>query len=142
MGIGLRRSCWVLVLPSAWGRLDMGEWTDTTLGCVTDFLSGGTPLKAQPEYWGGSIPWVSAKDMKRFRLDDTEDHVTERGVANGTKLVPAGTVLLLARGMGAGAYYSMKQVGIRPVITSIATIDAAALEAAAGTIVDHKEKLH
>jgi type I restriction enzyme S subunit len=37
--------------------------------------------------------------MKRFRLDDTEDHVTEHGLAAGTKLVPAGTVLLLARGM-------------------------------------------
>ena len=37
--------------------------------------------------------------MKRFRLDDTEDHVSEDGVANGTKLVPSGTVLLLARGM-------------------------------------------
>ena len=76
-----------------------GEWRDTTLGQVTDFLSGGTPSKDTPQYWDGSIPWVSAKDMKRFRLDDTQDHVTEDGVANGTKLVPAGTVLLLARGM-------------------------------------------
>jgi predicted Fe-Mo cluster-binding NifX family protein len=50
--------------------------------------------------------------------------------------------ILLARGMGSGAYYSMEQVGVRPVITSIANIDEAALEAAAGTIVDHKEKLH
>jgi type I restriction enzyme S subunit len=77
----------------------VSEWTDITLGGVTDFLSGGTPSKDRPDYWAGSIPWVSAKDMKRFRLDDTEDHVTEDGVANGTKLVPAGTVLLLARGM-------------------------------------------
>ncbi|MDZ4854263.1 MAG: restriction endonuclease subunit S [Nitrospirota bacterium] len=76
-----------------------GEWCDTTLGQVTDFLSGGTPSKDAPQYWGGSTPWVSAKDMKQFRLDDTQDHVTEDGVANGTKLVPAGTVLLLARGM-------------------------------------------
>jgi len=37
--------------------------------------------------------------MKRFRLDDTEDHVSDDGIANGTKLVPAGSVLLLARGM-------------------------------------------
>ena len=37
--------------------------------------------------------------MKRFRLRDTEDHVTAEGVANGTKLVPTGTVLLLVRGM-------------------------------------------
>ena len=59
-----------------------GEWCDTTLGQVTDFLSGGTPSKDAPEYWGGSTPWVSAKDMKQFRLDDTQDHVTEDGVAN------------------------------------------------------------
>jgi len=76
-----------------------GEWHETTLGDITDFLSGGTPSKGRPDYWNGSIPWVSAKDMKRFRLDDTEDHVTEEGLANGTKLVPTGSVLLLARGM-------------------------------------------
>jgi hypothetical protein len=76
-----------------------GEWRETTLGEVTDFLSGGTPSKGRPDYWVGSVPWVSAKDMKRFRLDDTEDHVSEDGVSNGTKLVPAGSVLLLARGM-------------------------------------------
>jgi type I restriction enzyme S subunit len=75
------------------------EWRDTTLGDVTDFLSGGTPSKDRPDYWVGSIPWVSAKDMKRFRLNDSEDHVSDDAVANGAKLVPAGTVLLLARGM-------------------------------------------
>ena len=77
----------------------VGEWVESTLGEVADFLSGGTPAKSCAEYWGGSIPWVSAKDMKRFRIEDTEDHVTEVGVDNGTKLVPEGTVLLLARGM-------------------------------------------
>jgi type I restriction enzyme, S subunit len=76
-----------------------GEWRDTTLGEVTDFLSGGTPSKDRPDYWVGSVPWVSAKDMKRFRLDDSEDHVSEDAVGSGTKLVPAESVLLLARGM-------------------------------------------
>ncbi len=75
------------------------EWQWTILGGVTEFLSGGTPSKDCADYWGGSVPWVSAKDMKRFRLEDTEDHVTEEGVANGTRVVTAGTVLLLARGM-------------------------------------------
>ena len=74
-------------------------WRETALGHVVEFLSGGTPSKAQTAYWNGSVPWVSAKDMKRFRLRDTEDHVTAEGVANGTNLVPAGTVLLLVRGM-------------------------------------------
>ncbi len=75
------------------------EWTETTLGQVTDFLSGGTPSKNQAEYWTGTVPWVSAKDMKRFRLEDTEDHITEEAVANGTRVAPAGSVLLLTRGM-------------------------------------------
>ncbi len=76
-----------------------GEWVETTLGSVADFLSGGTPPKNRADYWGGSIPWVTAKDMKRFRLEDTEDHVTRDGAANGTKVVPSGTVFLLVRGM-------------------------------------------
>ena len=42
---------------------------------------------------------VSAKDMKQFRLPDTEDHLTEEGVANGTRIAPRGSVLLLTRGM-------------------------------------------
>ena len=37
--------------------------------------------------------------MKQLFLNDSEDHVTEEGVANGTKLVPSNTVLMLARGM-------------------------------------------
>jgi type I restriction enzyme S subunit len=75
------------------------EWAETTLGAVADFLSGGTPSKDRADYWGGTIPWVTAKDMKRFRLEDTQDHVTENGAENGTKVVPAGTVFLLTRGM-------------------------------------------
>ena len=76
-----------------------GEWIESTLGRVADFLSGGTPTRSRAEYWDGSIPWISAKDMKRFRLADTQDHVTDAGRDNGTRLVPEGTVLLLARGM-------------------------------------------
>lgn len=49
---------------------------------------------------------------------------------------------LLCRGMGQGAYESMKARGIRPVVTDIVKIDEAALAYAAGQIVDHTEKLH
>ena len=50
--------------------------------------------------------------------------------------------MLLARGMGMGAYESLGQAGIRSVITTIANIEDAALQAANGTIVDHQERLH
>ena len=76
-----------------------GEWKDTTLGECAAWLSGGTPFKGNDEFWSGSIPWVSAKDMKSFRLHDAEGHISPLAVGSGGKLVPAGTILLLVRGM-------------------------------------------
>ncbi|MCQ2391402.1 MAG: hypothetical protein MJ240_08250, partial [Kiritimatiellae bacterium] len=48
------------------------------------FRTGGTPSTAIPEYWNGAIPWVSAKDFKAFRFEDSEDHVTELALAEST----------------------------------------------------------
>ena len=62
-------------------------------------LSGGTPNKSKDRYWGGTIPWVSSGEMTQRRISDTELHVTDEGVANGTKLVPENTVLVVVRGM-------------------------------------------
>ncbi|WP_323957283.1 restriction endonuclease subunit S [Aeromonas caviae] len=75
------------------------EWEPTTLDGLVRLKSGGTPSKANPEFWNGSIPWVSAKDMKRLFLDDSEDHISVTAVNNGATLVPGGTVLMLTRGM-------------------------------------------
>ena len=75
------------------------DWRDAPLGSVITCLSGGTPSKGNPAYWGGSIPWVSAKDMKRYRLSDTQDHITLEGATSGTRVAPKGSVLLLTRGM-------------------------------------------
>jgi predicted Fe-Mo cluster-binding NifX family protein len=50
--------------------------------------------------------------------------------------------VLLARGMGAGAYDSMRAANIRPVVTDIPTIDEAVGAYLAGTLVDHVERLH
>jgi len=49
---------------------------------------------------------------------------------------------LLCRGMGMGAYESMKTRGIRPVVTDIASIDEAVLAYVEGNIVDQVERLH
>ncbi len=50
--------------------------------------------------------------------------------------------VLLARGMGSGAYASLQQAGIRPVVTDVADIDAAVHAYLAGGLMDHVEKLH
>jgi restriction endonuclease S subunit len=61
-------------------------------------MSGGTPSKAEPRFWMGQIPWVSPKDMKSDLIEDTEDHISEAAVeASATKLIPAGSVVCVAR---------------------------------------------
>jgi predicted Fe-Mo cluster-binding NifX family protein len=50
--------------------------------------------------------------------------------------------VLLAGGMGAGAYESIRQAGIRPVVTDVTNIDDAVQAYLAGNLKDHVEKLH
>ena len=50
--------------------------------------------------------------------------------------------VLIAGGMGRGAYDHANALGIRPIVTSAADIDAAALECEAGRLADEAERLH
>jgi len=74
-------------------------WKNVPLSELATFYSGGTPNKGQPSYWGGAIPWVTVKDMKVMRLNGVGESLTEEG-ADTVRVVPAGTVLVLVRGMG------------------------------------------
>ena len=71
----------------------------STLGECSEWASGGTPSKSNAAFWTGSIPWVSAKDMKTFRLHDAEDHISGESIGKGGKITPEGSILLLVRGM-------------------------------------------
>jgi type I restriction enzyme M protein len=74
------------------------DWPSRQLGKVAKILNGGTPAKAKPEYWTGSIPWVSPKDMKMDRIGDTLDHISMEAIADSAvNLVPAGAVLCVVR---------------------------------------------
>jgi predicted Fe-Mo cluster-binding NifX family protein len=84
-----------------------------------------------------------------FVGQDNEEHGGQHGTdaASHDKHVSMaeairGCEALLCQGMGYGAYQSMEQVGIRPVVTDIADIDAAVQAYIDGKIVDHTEKLH
>ena len=50
--------------------------------------------------------------------------------------------VLVARGMGAGAYTHLNEAGIRPFITDIISIDDAVEAWLNGNLVDHPERLH
>lgn len=74
-------------------------WRQVPLADLVTFKSGGTPSTQNPDYWGGEIPWISAKDLTSFRLSDSQLKVTTLGAQSGTRLIPKGTVLILVRGM-------------------------------------------
>lgn len=74
-------------------------WKSVALSELATFHSGGTPNKERSSFWGGPIPWVTVKDMKAMRLNGVGESLTEEG-ANTVRVVPAGTVLVLVRGMG------------------------------------------
>ena len=50
--------------------------------------------------------------------------------------------VLLAGGMGRGAYVDMQTWGIKPIVTDITEVEKAVQALLDGTIVDHTEKLH
>lgn len=50
--------------------------------------------------------------------------------------------IVLARGMGQGAYRGLEQVDIRPILTDIIAIEEAVQAVIEGTIEDHPERLH
>ena len=77
----------------------MSAWPVVALGSKVRFLSGGTPRKDEAKYWNGDIPWVGSAEMAQRRISDTELRVTEEGAREGSKLVPANTVLVVVRGM-------------------------------------------
>ncbi|MFT5328932.1 MAG: type I restriction enzyme S subunit [Parasphingorhabdus sp.] len=74
------------------------SWQVKKLRYLTTVLGGGTPDKSKPEFWGGDIPWVSPKDMKKSEIFQTEDCITEEGLqSSATNLVDPQAVLVVVR---------------------------------------------
>jgi len=93
-------------VPEGWERKSLAE--------CSDFLSGGTPSKKRPEFWEGSIPWVSSGELTCLRVHRTKLNVTEEGLANGTRLVPPETILAVVRGMSLAKEFRLG-ITARPV---------------------------
>ena len=89
------------------------HWDVRPLKYAAEFVSGGTPSKANPDYWDGEVPWVSAKDLKAEVLQDSQDHITEYAVSTGAAtLVPDGSVVVLVRGMMLARAFPVAQLAV------------------------------
>lgn len=73
-------------------------WKIVHLTSVAKLESGHTPSKKVPEYWDGTINWLSLHDTKNLGkrvIFHTEQKTTQLGIDNSSaRLLPAGTVCL------------------------------------------------
>lgn len=69
------------------------------IGNLGKWQGGGTPSKANSSFWsGGTIPWLTAKDMVSFKTSATQDLITPSAVSGSSaSLIPAGAVVVVAR---------------------------------------------
>lgn len=78
-------------LPEGWVKSELNA-------ILLSIVGGGTPSKTNLEYYQGSIPWMSVKDMNKNTLRDTADHITQDAVDNSsTNIISAGTPIIATR---------------------------------------------
>ena len=71
-------------------------------------VGGGTPSKANAEYYSGNIPWATVRDMRSRWLEDTEHKINEIAVReSSTNVIPSGNVVLASR-VGLGKVIQLK----------------------------------
>jgi len=79
----------------------MTRWREVRLAEHCEIVSGATPRRDHPEYWGGNIAWVTPKDLRGLDgpvLENTPEKITKAGYEScSTRLLPAGSVLFSSR---------------------------------------------
>lgn len=93
-------------LPTRFVDSDIGPvpegWGATAISSVGTLVSGGTPKRSEPAYWGGDVPWYSVKDAPRdgeIWVFNTSERITDNGLLNSAaRIVPKGCTIISARG--------------------------------------------
>ena len=74
-------------LPKGWDLGTIADFFDTT--------SGGTPSRANPDFYTGDINWVKTQELNDDFIFETEERITEDALAKSSaKLFPANTLLV------------------------------------------------
>lgn len=77
-------------------------WSVKRLGDVCHLVGGGTPPVSNGDFYNGTIPWATVRDMHSERLVGTERYITDEAVRSSTtKVIPSGNVIFATRvGLG------------------------------------------
>lgn len=83
-----------------------GEWLEKKLGDLGEFIGGGTPSRANNDYWKGEIPWISSSDIIEDDIHNISitEFINEIALSqSATKIIPKGSVLFVSR-VGVGKF--------------------------------------
>lgn len=73
-------------------------WRWEKLKALGKLSQGGTPSTEIPEYWGGSIPFITGADIINLYVTKGRSHLTEKGFQSGrTQQCEAGDLLIVSR---------------------------------------------
>ncbi|WP_068456220.1 restriction endonuclease subunit S [Aedoeadaptatus pacaensis] len=80
----------------------MTEWMECKISDIGTVVGGATPSTKRPEnYDGGTIAWITPKDLSTFRgryIERGERNITQKGLKScSTQLLPENTVLFSSR---------------------------------------------
>lgn len=79
----------------------MTEWIECTLDKLGEIVGGATPSTKGEDYYGGSIPWITPKDLSSFKgryITSGEKNITEKGLAScSAQMMPKDAVLFTSR---------------------------------------------
>ena len=82
-------------------NMQLAKWPAKPIGEVAQIAGGSTPSTKVPENFGGSIPWITPKDLSGSHdryIYHGERNLSERGLEDcSAKLLSQGTVLLSTR---------------------------------------------
>lgn len=77
------------------------EWEVKQIEEVAILKSGGTPSRQNLSFWNGNTPWVKTGEINYQIINETEEYVTEKGLANSSAvLFPKDTILMALYGQG------------------------------------------
>lgn len=69
---------------------------------ITGFEAGQTPSRAKPDYFKGSIPWITSGELNYRVIKDTKEKITPEAARSANlKVVPEGTFLFAITGLEA-----------------------------------------
>lgn len=75
-------------------------WETKKLGILADWKGGGTPSRKEPQYFNGSIPWITTVSLGKLYISekDAVEFITNEAVMKSSaKIIPANSIIIGTR---------------------------------------------